>query len=129
MTCACRGALPGAGRHRVPFRRRLYAGAALPPLKALQRGEPAMLGGDYCLACDVRIDILLLQGSREGQDAMVKLLQQGIPDVVVCVACDVLSFVLDARAGRQRVRCHHAAGQRCIRRGVPAGVRPVWRHW
>jgi hypothetical protein len=129
MTCACRSALPGAGCHRVPCRCRLHAGADLPPLKLLQRGEPAMLGGDHFLACDVRSDVLLLQGSREGQDAMVKLLQQGIPDVVVCVACDALCFVLDTRAGRQRVRCHHAAGQRCIRRCVPAGVGPIWRNW
>ena len=31
--------------------------------------------------------MLLLQGSREGQDAMVKLLQQGVPDAVVRDTC------------------------------------------
>ena len=35
-----------------------------------------------------------LQASREGQDAMVKLLQQGIPDVVVRVTCDTLSIYI-----------------------------------
>jgi hypothetical protein len=55
--------------------------------------------------------MLLLQGSREGQDAMVKLLQQGIPDAVVCVACDSLFFASDTRVGWQRLCCYHATGQ------------------
>jgi hypothetical protein len=36
-----------------------------------------------------------LQASREGQDAMVKLLQQGIPDVVVRVTCCDTYYVFD----------------------------------
>jgi hypothetical protein len=59
----------------------------------------------------VRRLMLLLQGSREGQDAIVKLLQQGIPDAVVCVACDSLLFVSDTRVGWQRMCCYHATGQ------------------
>jgi hypothetical protein len=40
--------------------------------------------------------MLLLQGSREGQDAMVKLLQQGVPDSVVRDTCH-LQHVTDIR--------------------------------
>lgn len=38
----------------------------------------------------VRLVMQLLQGSREGQDAMVKLLQHGVPDAVVGNACVVI---------------------------------------
>ena len=38
----------------------------------------------------VRLVMQLLQGSREGQDAMVKLLQHSVPDAVVGNACVVI---------------------------------------
>lgn len=35
--------------------------------------------------------LMLLQNSREGQEAIVKLLHQGVPDTIVRVACDLCS--------------------------------------
>lgn len=49
----------------------------------------------------VRLVMQLLQGSREGQDAMVKLLQHGVPDAVVGNACVVImQLANDAKVSR-----------------------------
>ena len=63
----CRRALPGTGCDHVPFRRCVHAGARAATVATL--------------VCDIHVTFL--QGSREGQEAMVKLLQPGVPDVVV----------------------------------------------
>ena len=44
----------------------------------------------YAVRLVMRLVMQLLQGSREGQDAMVKLLQHGVPDAVVGNACVVI---------------------------------------
>ena len=81
----------------------------------------------------VRLVMQLLQGSREGQDAMVKLLQQGVPDAVVRDTSHLRHYVTyttcDTYAGWERVCCYHASRQRSKRRRLSAGVWPSWSHW
>ena len=110
----CRCTLLGSGREHVSYCRSLHAGAVTDATAvASSRCYYVKHACDvrYRFTCDVRRLMLLLQGSREGQDAIVKLLQQGIPDAVVCVACDSLLFVSDTRVGWQRMCCYHATGQ------------------
>ena len=83
----CRRALPGTGCEHVPFRRCVHAGARAATVATL--------------VCDIHVTFL--QGSRESQEAMVKLLQPGVPDVVVSATCrhDSLVCVMQDVTGVQ----------------------------